>query len=294
MKDDKNVGYYHVCTDGNAIPWMFKDKEDFIKGVNRIAFCCLRVYIKVIDFILMDNHLHFLLYGSGLHCNMFINHYKMLTGRWIYDKYGIKEYLRLLPTEIIRIEDEEHLLNVIAYIDRNSIVAGYKSMPREYPWGIARYMFADEETRDNGHDFRTIGSLSVIEQRSLFRTRKTLPQDWKFDSNGMINPRLFVDISMLERLFKTPSRYTYFLAKKLEGQVEMQFTQSRKVFFPDKELRAIVEKMVKELFGTEDINDLDLKSRITIAKRLRSDYAASIKQISRMVHLDEEKLAGFI
>jgi hypothetical protein len=53
----------------------------------------------------------------------------MLTGRWIADKYGVKEHLRLLPAEIIRIEDEDSLLNTLAYIDRNSIMAGYKFMP---------------------------------------------------------------------------------------------------------------------------------------------------------------------
>ena len=30
-------GYFHICTDGNAVPWIFQDDEDFIAGVNRIG-----------------------------------------------------------------------------------------------------------------------------------------------------------------------------------------------------------------------------------------------------------------
>ena len=32
-------GYFHICTDGNAVPWIFQDDEDFIAGINRIGIC---------------------------------------------------------------------------------------------------------------------------------------------------------------------------------------------------------------------------------------------------------------
>ena len=136
--------------------------------------------------------------------------------------------------------------------------------------------------------------MSVVEQRALFRTRMTLPGEWKVDRNGMIHPKSFMDLSRLEQIFKSPSRYSYFLAQKIEGHVEMQFTHARKVFMPDKELREIVRNMSRRLFGCEDVRGLDVKSRIDIAKRLRYDYASTVKQISRMVGLDEERLSTFI
>lgn len=292
---DENVGYYHVCTDGNAIPWMFQDDEDFIAGVNRIALCLLRVHVEVIAFILMDNHVHFILYGSMLQCKQFINHYKMLTGRWIADKYGIKEHLRLLPAEIIRIEDEDSLLNTLAYIDRNSIMAGYKFMPCEYPWGSARYLFRDMKYDcHESEDFKELRTIGIVRQRAMFKTRMTLPDDWKVDHRGMVYPGSFMDFSRIERMFKSPTRYNYFLAKKLEGHVEMQFSQARKSFMPDKELRTVVKKLSLELFGTDQMRSLDVNSRIAIAKRLRYDYASTLKQISRMVYLETDVLSAFI
>lgn len=292
---DLNKGYYHICTDGNAIPWMFQDDEDFIAGINRIALCILKNYVEIIAFILMDNHVHFVLYGTALQCKKFINSYKMLTGKWIHNKYGLKDYLRLLPTEMISISDEETLLNTLAYIDRNSIVAGYRYMPSEYPWGSARYMFRDKEHEyQQESDFKPLAQLPLSMQRSLLKTRAKVPGEWYVDSRGMISPSSFMDFSRIENIFRTSTRYSYFLAKKLEGHVEMQLTKSRKVFIPDKELRQIVRKIAHDTYRTEDVRTLDVKSRLAIAKRLRYDYASTLKQISRMVCLTDDLLKGFV
>ena len=48
------------------------------------------------------------------------------------------------------------------------------------------------------------------------------------------------------------------------------------------------------LFGTSDIKSLNVRSRLRIAHELRHGYAATVKQVSRMVYLDTESLEGFI
>ena len=30
----EEYGFYHICSDGNALPWLFKDDEDFIAIYN--------------------------------------------------------------------------------------------------------------------------------------------------------------------------------------------------------------------------------------------------------------------
>lgn len=292
MRGSNETGYFHICTDGNAVPWIFQDDEDFIAGVNRIAICKLITGVTVVCFILMDNHLHIILYGTVLKCKAFINNYKRLTGIWISRKYCISEYLKHLPSEIIPITSEESLLNTIAYIDRNSIVAGYRYMPREYPWGTARYIFQDPSCREMGSSV-SLSDLTVRARRSLLKSRVTVPTDWDVDSRGMILPKYFVDISRLERIFKSPSRYSYFLAKKLEGEIEMSMENSKKTFLNDKELREVTRKLIINKFGVSD-KELDIKSKLVIAKELRYNYLSTVKQISRMLSLSEDLLKNFI
>lgn len=291
MKGLDSKGYFHVCTDGRMLPWMFKDECDFIAGVNRIGICYLRTRAKVIAYVLMDNHVHFVLNGTMPECKAFITLYKQLTGTWIRTKYGLNDFLRQLPTNIILLDTEERLLNAIAYIDRNPFVAGYRYLSTEYPWGSARYVFKDSREDENT---KPLSAISCRAQRVLLRTRVMLPGVWRIDDKGMLCPDSFLDASIIESYFKTPVRYSYFLAKKLEGVVEQEIETSQKTFIPDIELREIVRKMILQDYGKDNVIDLEVHARLSIARKLRYRYASTIKQISRMVNLDKAALEGFI
>ena len=291
MKGLNSKGYFHVCTDGRMLPWMFQDESDFIAGVNRIGICCLRTGVKVIAYVLMDNHVHFVLYGTMPECKRFITLYKQLTGTWIHVKYGLNDYLKQLSANILLLDTEERLLNTIAYIDRNPVVAGYRYLPTEYPWGSARYVFKDSREDD---DTKPLSSMSRRSQRILLSTRVAIPAEWRINTMGMLCPDSFLDASVIESYFKTPVRYSYFLAKKLEGVVEQEIETSQKTLIPDIELREIVRKMILQDYGKDNVTDLDVHDRLSVARTLRYRYASTIKQISRIVHLDRSALEGFI
>lgn len=291
MKGLGSIGYFHVCTDGRSLPWMFQDESDFIAGVNRIGICHLRTDAKVVAYVLMDNHVHFVLRGTMPQCKEFITLYKQLTGTWIHVKYGLNDFLRQLPTNILLLDTEERLLNTIAYIDRNPVIAGYRYLPTEYPWGSARYLFK------NSLEVEGTKPLSVFSrrsQRTLLNTRVVLPDDWQINDKGMICPDSFIDLCRVESYFKTPVRYSYFLAKKQEGVVEQEFESSQKIFIPDNELREVVRRMVVQDHGKESVTDLDVKSRLSLARKLRYNYASTIKQIARMLHLEASAIEGFL
>ena len=294
MKGTKDTGYFHICTDGRALSWMFQDEKDFIAGINRIAICHLRTCVEIIAFVLMDNHVHFVLYGTMPQCKTFINLYKRLTGKWVLIKYGISDYLRGLPTEILRIENEESLLNTLAYQDRNPPMAGYRYMHSEYPWGSSKYIFRDTKTFEKEESWKSASSYTRRALRAILNSKVEIPGNWLINESGMVHPQSFLNIRKLESCYKTPVRYAYFLAKKIEGIVEQELEHSQKLFIPDKELRSIVRKMARDLSGTENIIELNVKERLIIAKRLRYNYASTIKQISRMVHLSPSALDGFI
>lgn len=305
-------GYYHVCTDGNAIPWIFKDDEDFRGGLNRIGLCVIVTGVLVFAYTLMDNHMHFILYGTMQECKNFIYKYKLLLGKWIRGKYGETDFIKGLPTQIIPIKNQEDLLESIAYIDRNCIMAGFKGLPADYPWGSARHIFryandADpvfaRVVRDDcvigceikcHAKYRKVSEISSTELREIIRSRIKIPDEWTITSNGMIDPRCYLQWERVERLFISPIRYLYYLSKKLEGKIDLVLSQSNKTFIKDKDLRLIVEHLATEMFYCNDIRTLKVNSRLQIARKLRHEYACTIKQISRMLHMDYETLKGFI
>ena len=296
-----NIGenrFFHICTNGNALPWMFKDNTDFINGINRIAICQHLTKANVISYVLMDNHVHFLLQGTMPQCKDFINKYKHLTGKYIYSRYSIAGYLRGLESRIIPIEDEENLLAVLAYIDRNPTVAGYRYLPSEYPWGTARYLFKESVFKESAAEIpygtKPAAGLSLRTRQSILNTRIEVPDEWLIDSNGMIHPCTFWDPSIAESIFKTPGRYLYFLSKKLEGDIDASISKWNSTFIPDKDLRAVVEQLAQSSCGNKDIRTLTISSRMSIARKLRYEYASTTKQIARLLHLDPDILKGYI
>lgn len=288
MKNTDSAAYYHVCTDGNALEWMFKDTIDFIAGMNRIAICSLDTGVIVVAFVLMDNHVHLVLHGTMPQCKQFISKYKLLTGKWIRKRHGLEGHLRGLPSSLILIENEEQLLDTIAYIDRNPVIAGYHLLPGEYPWGSAQGMFTDECSKSTA----AISEMNKKEIHQMLNTWAEIPLDWRIDSNGMLALDNIWNKKLAENHFRSPLKYLYHISKKLEGRIEMH--QGTKSFIPDKELRPLTEKMSEEMFGTTDLKSLDFNNRIYIARKLRYNYASTPKQISRILHLDCEILSKFI
>lgn len=321
LVESNERGFYHVCTDGNCIPWIFKDDLDFIAGVNRIGICKLSTGIDILNYTLMDNHVHFIFHGTYLQCESYLNKYKHLLSKWLKHKYGVSQHLKHLNSQIIPIPDRTALMEIIAYLDRNAIMAGYRFLPSEYRWGAARYFFKEnlccndtspaginsertysnsrgENTsngKDGGSGFRKISDCRKEEIIKIFRTKTIFPGDWQFDENGMLDPRCFLNIRYVESLFRTPLKYIYYLSKKMEGQVELSLEcKNSNSFIQDKEMRLIVKHLATTMFNNSDVNTLDIKSRLAIAKKLKYEYASTVKQISRMLHLNAQTLKGFI
>lgn len=290
MERREDLGFYHVCTDGNVLPWMFKDAEDFIHGINRIAVCKVISGVEVWVFTLMDNHVHFLLYGTMYMCKIFIDKYKLLTGKWISHKYGLSGYIKDLPASIIPLRTEEEILEVAAYIDRNSIVAGFNGLPSEYKWSSSSVIFKDKSDCSD----KCLNDFSLTQLRDMLKTRVKLPGGWTINQDLMIDPRCFTEWKKVETLYKTPMRYLYYVTKKLEGKINMALSQGQKTFILDKDLRHITADLSQKHFSKDDIRKLDINSRLVLARILRRNYASTPKQIARMLHLNVEVLKGFV
>lgn len=292
MNRREDYGFYHVCTNGTVLPWMFKGEQDFVAGTNRIAFCKIASGVEVWSYTLMDNHAHFVLYGLLPMCKAFIDKYKVLTGIWISQQYSQPKHIRDLPVSIIHLKTEEDVLETIAYIDRNAIVAGFKGLPQDYPWASSRLLFRNGNNKIR--DARLLKDFSQNQVRAILKTRISLPVEWSFNKDGMIDPVYFTEWQKVEALYKTPIRYLYYLTKKLEGKINLALAEGHRSFVPDKDLREITKNICMKSFSQSDVRKLDVKSRIWIAKILRREYASTPKQISRMLHLDAELLKDFI
>ena len=115
---------WHFSTDGTVQDVLFRDEEDFVAAMNRIYLLAKKYDILILAFCLMDNHIHFILYGAFDEANRFMHEYVRQTSMSIARKYNLNKNLRNLEIHHQDITDDAYLKTAICYVIKNPPVAG--------------------------------------------------------------------------------------------------------------------------------------------------------------------------
>ena len=283
--------YYHYATEGLKDDILFASLIEFIAGVNRIALCLCRLGenhpVQVICFVLMDNHVHFILYGLEEDCNLFIEYYKQATELWL--RHHGRENGPGKNWRIGRwlIPDKERLRNTIAYIHRNPTAAGMAFTPAGYRWSSASLLFADSTwILQFG---KRVDSFSGQEQIRIFNSKTRIPGDWILLPDGMLWPGAFVNYRLMERQFGSVQDYQFCLNKRVEEDINLEM-RGVDLSLPDREIAARARKMAGKLFGEDRMLHLTVAQRLSLARILKKETGTSIKQVARVVHLKLSEL----
>lgn len=126
-----------VTTDHLEEDLWFRDDEDFRVGMNLVAVqaaCCPDVV--VLAFILMSNHVHFVLSGSRWEVEAFVQQFKHRYSIYYSRRWGIREFLRLKGVDFKEIPyEDEAPERAIAYVQMNCVAANICGHPSQYPYG---------------------------------------------------------------------------------------------------------------------------------------------------------------
>ena len=116
--------FYFVTTDHLEDRLWFRDEEDFTVAMNYVAIAAFLSEVIILSFILMSNHVHFVLYCSHKRAVLFINKFKRLYAAYYQRKYGVCELLRRNGVDIREVkESDESLERAIAYVMMNCVAA---------------------------------------------------------------------------------------------------------------------------------------------------------------------------
>ena len=287
-------GFYHLFSDGFRTDVLFQDNISFIAGMNIIALSYLCAEVKILAFVLMDNHVHFILYGTADDCIRFKDKFIHKFAMW-YSNHNNGRCLNAMEFDLKELEDERYLLNSIAYVLRNGIAAGFAYCPDDYRWSSAGLYFRSPEMlKSITSRYVSISELSVRERRRLMHSHTDIPLTWKITPEGFIWPGSYVDYEIVERLYRTPKSFTYFMGQSKEEDINRSLGMDGNVVIPDMELREKAIELSMEMFNSTYLRKLTVPDRLSLAKELRRVYRCSAKQIARIVHLDQIYVKEFI
>ena len=300
---------WHISSDGGYAFALFETEEDFKAAMNRLALLACRSGVIILAFCLMDNHIHFVLYGLREDCEAFAKEFLNLTAHYNSRKHGDRRGASSIPLSCQSIEDEEYLLNAICYDVRNPPVNGLKYTFYDYPWSSGPLYFRTasgwaaplwkaapeawpEETR-KFFNVKKAGELGTKERRSITGSDQKVPEDWLI-FEGVILPSSYIPAETVEKLFKSHRAFNYFAGRSKEKDMEEVMGVWSSLSLQDTEMRQHRDEEMAALYGTDRIRSLSIRQRIEIGRILRRKYMTSVKQIARVVCIPTEEAGRVI
>lgn len=279
---------FHFSTDGKYVDVMFADEEDFRQGMNRVYILSRKYHIVIIAFVLMDTHIHFLLWGEEDECKRFVHEYVRRTSMYISEKYGERNKFRTVPIDKQVVDTDYYLKIVICYIVKNPPVGGIGSMGWDYPWSSGPLYFRKHNSWAAPKwclsDLPRLGKVTTREYYSLFRTNEYYEDNPRM-IDGIVFPGEYVPYELVERIFKTVKSYNYFLSKTKEQDVEAHGGSISRLSIPIQEMAQNKAEVCEQLFGVKTVRSLDTAKRLRLARTLKSKYNCSTKQLARLCGL---------
>ena len=280
--------FYLVSTDHLKSGTLFEDEDDFRVGMNIVAIGSYLTGVKVLTFILMSTHVHFVLLCSKNEAKCFIDKFKMLYGKHYCRKYEANDYLRRLGIDIqeVFLEDES-FFRAVAYVQMNCVAANLVPSPVLFPWGTGAVYF-----NANTQYGQKLSEMSQNARRKLLKSRVELPEDYLIGEGGYILPCSYVPVKYVESLFRTPKRYAFFLNTSSKAKQRMEKTEAPS--FSDHIVKAVMINIIHSLFRKASLQDLNDVQKAELMRQVQRRFSSDESQLVRVSGLQPDEVSRLI
>ena len=286
----KDVSIWLVTTDHLEDGLWFLEEEDFKVGMNYVAVLAAGSPVVILAFILMSNHVHFVLIGTEEDAHAFIDELKRRYSQYYQSKYGSRRLLKRNNADVKPIPfEDEAAEKAVAYVQMNSVAANICLQPTQYPWGTGNLFY--NATPPKGV---RLDSLSERARFRLLRTRAPLPGHWLVGEDGYILPSSYVRVDYVERLFRNPKRMDYFLRNSSKAKLRMQSGQDSQPSFKDQIILAALPDLCRSLFSKLSFSELSDPQKTEVLRQLRYRFSSNIHQLARVVGLSYDETARLL
>ena len=310
-----------VTTDHLEKELWFRDDADFMVGMNFVAIqAACSPEVVVLAFILMSNHVHFVVAGAREEVDAFFQQFKRRYGVYFSARWGVKRLLRRNGMDIRKIPlVDEAPERAIAYVQMNCVAANICAHPSQYLWGTGNCFFRPADTGEGrlaGASFgdggrvgfvcgegrrtgsssgaRRLGDLSARARERLLHTNcSALPLEWHIGPEGFILPQEYVDVRSVEALYRHPKRMNYFLFTSSKARKRLE-SEERLPAFRDQTILSALPDLCRSLFGKDTFLSLSADEQTEFMRQIRFRFSADINQIARVCGLSYAEAARLI
>lgn len=277
--------FWFVTTDHLTKKIWFRDEEDFKMGMNLVAVLAVALDVDVLSFILMSNHVHFVLCCSEAKAHQFIKEFKKRHSQYMNKKYGVKELLRRVHVQVDPVSGADESLEwVIAYTNMNSVAAGICLAPTGYPWGTGDTFFKAKPAKG-----RRIGTYSDRARVALLHSTQPMPPHLLVGDDGYILPDSYVDVEKVQNLYHTPKRMNYFLVNSSKAKRRLD-AKDNAPNFRDQVILPAIGDLCQSLFQKSSLEALTQDELAELLKQLRYRFSSHANQLARVTGIPYQKV----
>ncbi len=289
MEDYEMMSFFLITSDHLEDRLWFRDEEDFKVAMNYVAIVAYLMGVDVLAFILMSNHVHFVLQCQEEKAWAFITEFKRLYSFYLSRKFGVKESLRGNGVDVRPLGLDSELERAIAYVQMNCVAANICLNPADYPWGTGNCFF--RAVPDKG---RTLGSLSVRARNRMMHSKFDLPSGWIVGEEDYILPRSFVNVTFVEQLYRNPKNMDYYLRNSSKAKRRLALGEEGLPSFRDQIILAAVPDLCQTLFHKWRIDELEAEQKSTLVTQIRRRFSADVSQIARVTGMPYSDVARML
>jgi len=299
--------YWLISTAHLEKQLLFKETEDFVVGMNYVAVQAYKCRVGVLSFVLMSNHLHLVANCGRDAAVAFADGFKREYARYLNKKYGDVEALRRNDVDIREASVyDEGLERAIAYVQMNSVAANICATPFDYPWGTGGSFFGTESVMagsvtGRGDDLldcesvrgvppmipggRRLGEMSARERYRVLHSKADVPPEWIVCERGYIIPSSYVKVNLVERVFRTPGRFNYFLRTSSKAKLKLEMGDDCLPSFSDQVILAAVPELCRSLFKRGGVEGLNEDQMVELLRQLKYRFSSNAKQLARVTKI---------
>ena len=262
----------------------FRDDDDFKMGMNLVAILAVALQVEVVSFILMSNHVHFVLCCSREQAERFMDEFKRRYSQYMNHKYKTKELLRRVHVDIRPISEmDESMEWAIAYVQMNPVAARICLHPTGYRWGTGDAFFKEKPAKG-----RQLGSFSERARKRLLHSNEELPDDYLVGEDGYILPESYVKVELVETAYRTPLRMDFFLRNSSKAKLRLDSSDKAIPAFRDQLVQSAVPDLCTTLFRKSTVEELTEDEQSELLKQLRYRFSSNVNQLARVTGLSYE------
>ena len=258
----------------------FRDEIDFKVAMNYVAIqaaCCPEV--DVLAFILMSNHVHFVVNGEEDAVVYFITQFKRRYSAYYRSEYGVREFLRRNAVDVKLIpNDGDAFERAIAYVQMNCVAANICAHPSQYQWGTGNSFFTTMPKSG-----RVLKDFSDRARKRMLRSDCTcLPGNWVMCEEGFVLPQSYILTPIVESIFRTPKRMNYFLNNSSKAKKRFETDDDNLPSFRDQTILGALPDLCQSMFHKHSFYELSETERIELVRQIRFRFSSDANQVARV------------